>query len=144
MAYPEWATRFRRPGTELRRCSDNRYSLYECSCVYDKQRKRPRKITGKYLGSITEDGGFKPSDKRSLERRLEEALESGGSSEVAALSAEVERLRAALRERDKEVDSLARRVERADKKAETAKQELREAKRELRAIKKNGRGERAS
>ena len=72
MAPPEWAVKFRRPGTELRRVHDALYKLYECSCIYDKEKKRPRKITGKYLGSITEAGGFKESRKRVMEREIEE------------------------------------------------------------------------
>ena len=72
MKHPDWAVKFRRPGTELRRITEKRYCLYECSSVYDKEKKRARKITGKYLGSITEDGGFKESRKRVLERELEE------------------------------------------------------------------------
>ena len=72
MAHPEWAVKYRRPGTELR-CIHGRYCLYECSSVYDKVKKRAVKKTGRYLGSITEDGGFKESRKRVLERELEEA-----------------------------------------------------------------------
>lgn len=72
MAHPEWAVKFRRPGTELR-CINGRYCLYECTSVYDKQKKRAVKKTGKYLGSITEHGGFKESRKRILERELEQA-----------------------------------------------------------------------
>lgn len=72
MAAPEWAVKFRRPGTELRKTNDALYKLYECSSVYDKEKKRARKITGKYLGSITEDGGFKESRKRIMEREIKE------------------------------------------------------------------------
>ena len=45
MAHPDWAVKFRRPGTELRRVNDSLYKLYECSSVYDKEKKRARKIT---------------------------------------------------------------------------------------------------
>lgn len=69
--HPDWATKFRRPGTELR-CINGRYCLYECHCIYDKERKSNRKITGKYLGSITEQGGFKPSKKRLLEQEMDQ------------------------------------------------------------------------
>ncbi len=72
MAAPEWAVKFRRPGTELRKVNDALYKLYECSSVYDKEKKRARKITGKYLGSITEVNGFKESRKRIMEREIEE------------------------------------------------------------------------
>lgn len=68
--YPDWALKFRRPGTELR-CIKGRYCLYECRCVYDKETKRHKKITGKYLGSITEQDGFKPSRKRQMEEEMD-------------------------------------------------------------------------
>ncbi|MBR1803665.1 MAG: transposase [Muribaculaceae bacterium] len=74
MAHPDWAVKHRRPGTELR-CIKGRYCLYECTSVYDKEKKRAVKKTGKYLGSITEHGGFKESRKRILERELEQALQ---------------------------------------------------------------------
>lgn len=72
MTPPDWAVKFRRPGTELRRVNDALYKLYECRSVYDKEKKRARKITGKYLGSITEAGGFKESRKRIMEREIED------------------------------------------------------------------------
>ena len=80
--HPEWAVKFRRPGTELR-LINGRYCLYECKCVYDKEKKRNRKITGKYLGSITERDGFIPSKKRQLEKEMAQ-LKSGGKPSVAA------------------------------------------------------------
>lgn len=82
MAHPDWAVKFRRPGTELRRVNDALYKLYECLSVYDKEKKRARKITGKYLGSITEAGGFKESRKRIMEREIE-SLKAGQPAEVA-------------------------------------------------------------
>lgn len=81
MTPPDWAVKFRRPGTELRRVHDALYKLYECSSVYDKEKKRARKITGKYLGSITEEGGFKESRKRIMEREME-GLKSGKPAEI--------------------------------------------------------------
>lgn len=64
--HPEWALSFKRPGTELRRIKD-RYYLYSYKTVYDKDKRKPKKITGKLLGSITREGGFKASPKRQLE-----------------------------------------------------------------------------
>ena len=75
MTPPDWAVKFRRPGTELRRVNEALYKLYECSSVYDREKKRARKITGKYLGSITEAGGFKESRKRIMEREIAELKE---------------------------------------------------------------------
>ena len=73
MAHPEWAVKYRRPGTELR-CIHGTYCLYECTCVYDKTKKRGVKKTGRYLGSITKEGGFKESRKRLAERSLSFAI----------------------------------------------------------------------
>lgn len=64
--HPDWAIKHRMPGTELRRIK-NRYYLYEYTTVYNLDNKKPKKISGKLLGSITETGGFKQSSKRKLE-----------------------------------------------------------------------------
>ena len=80
MAHPDWALKYRRPGTELR-CIHGYYCLYECKCVYDKQKKKSVKKTGRYLGSITEKGGFKESPKRRAEREAEEAAKLAASGE---------------------------------------------------------------
>ena len=63
--HPEWATIHKKPGTELRLIR-GKYYLYEYKTVYDKERKKPRKISGKLLGRITEQGLI-PSGKRKLE-----------------------------------------------------------------------------
>lgn len=86
MAHPDWAVKFRRPGTELRRVNDSLYKLYECSSVYDKEKKRAH-CTGKYLGSITEAGGFKESRKRIMEREIAE-LKEGKSAVIAGQKSE--------------------------------------------------------
>ena len=63
--HPQWATKHRRPGTELRLINDH-YYLYEVKSVYDKEKHRARKITGKILGKITEENGFIESEKNKL------------------------------------------------------------------------------
>lgn len=64
--HPQWALDQKKPGTELRLIR-GKYYLYSYKTIYDKQRKGPRKVTGKILGRITEQGFF-PSGKRQLER----------------------------------------------------------------------------
>jgi transposase len=59
--HPKWATKHKRKGTELHKIR-GRYYLYEVTSKYDKEKKRAKKITGKCLGSITEEG-FTPSKK---------------------------------------------------------------------------------
>lgn len=96
MAHPEWAVKHRRPGTELR-CIHGTYCLYECTCVYDKQKKRGVKKTGRYLGSITEEGGFKESRKRIAERERERSAvkacdEGAGSTRADAVVGQTKEL----------------------------------------------------
>jgi hypothetical protein len=64
--HPEWAVKHRKEGTELRLIK-GKYYLYSYKTVYDKNKKRPKKISGPILGSITEKEGFIPSGKRALE-----------------------------------------------------------------------------
>jgi len=63
MAYPEWVEKQRRPGTNIT-CSKGKYYLYTCKSVYDKEKKRSRKITTGYLGRITEEGLIPPKVKQ--------------------------------------------------------------------------------
>jgi transposase len=60
--HPDWATKFRKPGTELR-LINGKYYLYAYKTVYNSVTKKPKKETGQCLGSITELGGFKDSPK---------------------------------------------------------------------------------
>ncbi|MBU1623149.1 MAG: transposase [Nanoarchaeota archaeon] len=65
--HPDWALKFRKPGTELRLIK-GKYYLYEYKTIYDKLLKRPKKISGKLLGRITEEDGFLESDKNKLRK----------------------------------------------------------------------------
>lgn len=67
--HPAWALAVKKPGTELR-CIRGRFYLYEYKTVYDNMRKRPKKISGKLLGSVTQEDGFVPSRKRELEKGI--------------------------------------------------------------------------
>ncbi len=66
--HPQWALDQKKPGTELRLIRGI-YYLYAYKTVYDKERKGPRKVTGKILGRVTENG-FVPSEKRQMEKKL--------------------------------------------------------------------------
>jgi hypothetical protein len=43
--HPAWATRHRDKGMELR-LINGKYYLYEYKTIYDKEKKRPKKISG--------------------------------------------------------------------------------------------------
>jgi transposase len=66
--YPKWVTKHKRKGTELR-FLNGKYYLYEVSSKWDPEKKRPKKITGKLLGKITQEDGFIESDKAKLRKR---------------------------------------------------------------------------
>lgn len=68
--HPSWAIAHRTSGTELRYIN-GKYYLYEYKTVYDKEKKRPKKISGKLLGSISQSKGFIPSAKHTLRQKAE-------------------------------------------------------------------------
>ncbi len=68
-AHPEWATRHRRSGTELKKIKD-KYYLYAVKSVYDKATKRTKKVSLGIIGRISEQDGLIPSDKEQLKTKL--------------------------------------------------------------------------
>lgn len=67
--FPDWVLAHKRKGVELREIR-GRYYVYEVSSKWDKKLKRPKKITGKYLGTITQANGFVP--KRTQQVKVNE------------------------------------------------------------------------
>ena len=67
MAYPEWVERQPRPRCNIS-CTRGKYYLYEVTSVYDREKKRARKITTGYLGRITEEGLIPPRKKPAVNR----------------------------------------------------------------------------
>ena len=63
MAYPEWVEKYRQKGTNIS-CIRGKYYLYACTSKYDPEKKRAKKITGEYLGRITEEGLIPPKKRR--------------------------------------------------------------------------------
>ena len=63
MAYPEWVEKQRKPGTNIS-CIRGKYYLYEATSVWNKEKGRAQKKTGKYLGRITEEGLIPPREKK--------------------------------------------------------------------------------
>jgi len=63
--YPDWVLKFKKPGQEIR-LKNGRYYVYECKCIYDKDNHKPKKVTGKYLGTITEADGFTEAKHRMI------------------------------------------------------------------------------
>lgn len=65
--YPEWVTKFKKPGTEIKKIN-GRFYAYSVKSKYDPTIKRARKISLGILGSITENG-FIPSEKKELKKK---------------------------------------------------------------------------
>jgi transposase len=70
--HPEWATRHRTPGTELKNIK-GKYYLYAVKSTYDKATKRTKKVSLGIIGRISEQYGLIPSDKEQLKARLAKA-----------------------------------------------------------------------
>ena len=79
--HPQWALAQKKPGTELR-CIRGKYYLYECSSFYDKELKKTRKKTGKYLGMVTEEKGLVPPRRRQVAIENEEASENAEKGQI--------------------------------------------------------------
>lgn len=88
--YPDWVLKHRKPKTEIRLIRGNFY-VYEVSSVYDKEKKRARKISGKYLGRITEADGFIPSDNIKVSKKLKLVNENTLSTKEYGLSAFIQK-----------------------------------------------------
>jgi transposase len=53
--FPSWVLIHKGKGKEIR-CIKGNYYLYQVKCLWNKERKRPQKITESFLGRITESG----------------------------------------------------------------------------------------
>lgn len=76
---PDWIKKFKRKGTEIKKIGD-RYYLYEVKSVWDPDLKRAKKVTGKYLGVLTEKGLIKPKYERLLDSIKEITVKEYGAS----------------------------------------------------------------
>ena len=70
--FPSWVLQYKEKGKEIRLIKGN-YYLYQVKCVWNKERKRPQKITEAFLGRITETGLAKGSrqDKNRVKQTIE-------------------------------------------------------------------------
>jgi len=87
---PEWVLKQRKKGTEILKRGDN-YYLSEVTSVWDKELKRPRKVTGRYLGKITPNGVIAPKHERVKEGYKQISVKEYGATHfVRTISTEVE------------------------------------------------------
>lgn len=81
MSYPHWVLEQKEKGTEVRRMGEN-YYLYKIRSEWDKEKKRPKKITEKYLGKITPEGLVKPKHERRAELAENITVKEYGATEL--------------------------------------------------------------
>lgn len=54
--YPDWATKYKRPGTILRKKNDNSYLLFSAHSERQKGKKYPVLVQEELIGTITKNG----------------------------------------------------------------------------------------
>jgi len=86
-SYPEWVTKHKRKGAGVY-CIRGKYYLYEISSTWDKDKGRARKITGKYLGRITEQGFVGPKKEVGISSPVS-VKEYGAAKIVATLGEDI-------------------------------------------------------
>jgi transposase len=66
MEYPDWVIKHKIKGTEIHERGNN-YYLYKISSKWDPKKKASKKITEKFLGTITPEGLIKPKQEQFME-----------------------------------------------------------------------------
>lgn len=87
MQHPEWVMKHKTKGTEIRKLG-NHYYLYKIRSEYDKEKKRAKKITEKFLGKITEEGLIKPKHERILDLQKNISVKEFGASRFISKESE--------------------------------------------------------
>lgn len=86
MELPEWVAKYKVKGTEVR-LLNGRYYLYSISSKRVKGKKWPQKVTGPFLGTITQEGLILPK-KRVGKTRSESLSKEQTESSMNAPSLE--------------------------------------------------------
>ncbi len=79
MAHPDWVMKHKVKGTEIRKLGKY-YYLYKIRSEYDKEKKRAKKITEKFLGKITEEGLIKPKNERIIDSQKNISVKEFGAT----------------------------------------------------------------
>ena len=87
MAFPDWVEKHRKPGYEIK-CNKGNYYYYQLKSRWDKERKKPVKKTGKYLGSI-KPWGFVPKSAKVKITAQYVNKEYGATAWLCALSVDI-------------------------------------------------------
>jgi len=89
--FPDWVLKQREKGTAVYVRND-KYYLYKVKSVWDREKGRPKKVTGEYLGRLTPEGLVRPRHERLVEGIT--VKEFGATEYVLSLCSDVvERLK---------------------------------------------------
>lgn len=80
-ALPDWAKKHQTVGTQIVKIREN-YYIYKISSRWDKNKKRARKVTEKYLGKVTQEGIIKPKHERVLSQLDNISIKEFGASSL--------------------------------------------------------------
>jgi transposase len=86
---PEWVLKQKKKNIEIRKLKGNYYA-YSMKSIWDKEKKRAKKVTGPYLGKITPDGLIPAKHKR--EKKISSILEYGNVKVATFFSKKIETL----------------------------------------------------
>lgn len=78
---PKWVLKYKKKGIEIRSIK-NSYYAYKMESRWNPKKKRAKKITGEYLGSIKEEGLIPPKHKRVLDEIKYVTLKEYGASRL--------------------------------------------------------------
>ena len=76
--FPEYVLKFKRPGIAIHH-DQGKFKIYEISSKWDPAKKRAQKVTGKYLGRITEKDGLIPPKEKKIPKETEVNLDILGN-----------------------------------------------------------------
>src|SRR3989344_2527351 len=78
---PDWVLKHKEKNREIRFLNKT-YYLYEMKSIWDENKKRSKKVTGTYLGKITEEGLIEPKHKRVLSSLKNITIKEYGASSL--------------------------------------------------------------
>jgi len=90
MTYPDWVEKHRLQGCEIKNIN-GKYYLYRLKSRWDPDKKRSVKITGEYLGAITE-AGFIPKRVKVNNADIYVIKEYGASAYLMSISEDIRRI----------------------------------------------------
>ncbi len=81
MSYPDWVLKYRATNREIRHIKGH-YYVYQLKNTWDRERKRHRKVTERYIGKITPDGLIEPKHSLLMRKMEQISVKEYGASRL--------------------------------------------------------------